>query len=200
MDVWITVHASHVNWLSLIFLIWNFSLGNNVQAHCHFKMFHWGMGGPEVGGCLRRSLCGWKHFKKLVAETWAAHKIQSRVFGSVFKNFWQMLQGAKGRITKIAFPSFPCSPAEFPLISGICQACINSVGHGPRWEMDQRQEKKKGWTREKKSLWIHFSTKECPFFSDPLDMLISSANEIDISIHHTFIKHVYNIKQIIYKV
>lgn len=142
--IWTMMHAPHANWISLIFLIWNFSLRNKVQAHSHSKMLHWGMGGPEVGGCSGDHYLAGSTLRRMsVAEIWGAHKIQSKVFGSILKNFWQMLQGAEGSITKIPFPSFPCSPAELPLISMTFQACINSGGMDPgeKWTKVRKKER-----------------------------------------------------------
>lgn len=135
--------ASHTNWISFIF-IWNFSLRNKVQAHSHSKMLYWGMDGPEVGGCLGGHYLAGSTLRRMsVAEIWRDLKIQSKVFRSIFKNFWQMLQDAERRNTKIPFPNFPCSPAELPLISMTCQACINSGGMDPgeKWTKDRKKER-----------------------------------------------------------
>lgn len=150
--IWTIMRACHVNWISLIFLIWNFSLRNKVQAHNHCTMFHWDMGGPEVGGCLRRSLSGWKYFKKNVCgrDLRSSQNSEQSVWICNSKTFDKFFKVWREELQRFQFPASPVPLQSFHWFQGRARLASTLWGMDPgeKWT---RQEKKKGWTREKES-------------------------------------------------
>lgn len=121
-----------------------------------------GMGGPGAGGCLRRSLSGWKSFKKNVYGRDLRSSQNSK--RSVWISIRKFLTNAsrcrgrnyKGPISQLS--PLPCGAST--LISKPCEARISSVQHGPRRDMDQSQEERKAEREKRQVLWIHFRAKE----------------------------------------
>lgn len=106
---------------------------------------HWGMGGPGAGGCLRRSLSGWKYFKKNVygRDLRSSQNSKQSVWISIRKCLTHASR-CRGKNYKGPISQLPRFPVELPrwfqslerLASALC-----GMDPGEKWTKARRKER-----------------------------------------------------------